>query len=137
MNLAVDHQHGTGLGGKIRLEACFHEGFGFHHTGCIALDVENPIGLEMEIAAAAAPVDLPGLLAFLDIEANGFEVVVIHPRIHGEAERLAGGLESIAERGKIAIGLAIAIEIVEREMIRTRIETADGVIRALETHRLA
>ena len=106
-----------------------------HHPAFAALEPEHAIGLQMEIAGPTGAIEALPLLPPFHVKADGLQRVIIHAAVDGEAQRLALGGQRRGERLERAIGLAIAIEIVERQTVFPEIETADRIARAIEVAR--
>ena len=86
----------------------------------------------MEIGRAGARVGLLQLLPILDVKADWRLILLEHPGVHGENERLALRLQRLGERGQRAIGLAVAPAQKQANIVMPRIEGADGELRGVE-----
>ena len=137
MDVAVDHQHRTGLGGEARGGRVGEIARGLLDAGDAVADPEHAIGQKMEIGRAGAGVGAHAPLAVLDIEADRRKIVAEHAGVHREAQRPPARRQRLRKRGEIAIGLALGVGPIEADVVTAHVEAADRVARRIEVARRA
>jgi hypothetical protein len=84
MQSPVYHQHRTGLRRQVRLRSLLEECLCFRHGRPTGSDIEDAIGLHVEIAVAGSGVCVHELAPLFHIEAHRLEVRIEHAGVGGE-----------------------------------------------------
>ncbi len=106
VQLAVDHQHGPGLGREANGRRLFPL-LGRHDLRApVLMNLENAVGHQMEVPAALAPVDRPQLLAVFDQQADRLAAFIEHPGVHRKRDLVGSLPKRRLKRGKAAIRTA-------------------------------
>jgi hypothetical protein len=129
MNLAVDHQHRSGLGGDTNVRPRGGKRFRLEHAdAAIAIDMEDTVGRHEEIALPLAAVEWRNLDVFLDMKADRRKVLVIHSGIHRECEGYVA-----RESFQAPIGLSVWVAQMEGDVVAADVDLADDVVDTLES----
>lgn len=102
-------------------------GPGLHHAGAVRAEPEHPVRLHVEVARPVAGVGGLALRAALDIEPDRRQVLLEHPGIHGEDERLLLLRQRRGELREGGVGPPGAVAQEQPQVAAPRLDRADDV----------